>query len=283
MKDESEKNMPPKIIWIMWLQGFKHTPHVVQQCVKSWQKHNQSWEIVLLDEENVNEYIDIRNVIGKNIQYISKQALSDIVRINLLKMYGGVWVDATCFCCMPLDSWLHKYTGSGLFAFDRPGVDRPISSWFLASSKNSILTEVYCDEVNRYWSENCFSNQNNKIGEFVDVHLQERIKQTDYEAFQFRVLFYAIKFAKVFPYFWFHYIFSIITTKNGLCGEKWKSAIKFSADIPHALQHIGLFNPISDDIKSRINQKEAPLYKLTWKYNENQYTNDCVLKYLFEH
>lgn len=266
----------------MWLQGFKNAPHVVQQCLSSWQTHNDSWKIVLLEEDNINEYIDVRNIIGKNIEYISKQALSDIIRINLLKKYGGVWVDATCFCCKPLDNWLHRYTDNGFFAFDRPGIDRPISSWFLASSENSILTQVYCDEVNRYWSENCFSNQNNKFGEFIDTYLQKRIKQTDHETFQFRTLFNAIKFSKVYPYFWFHYIFSIIIANNSLCGEKWRSATKLSADIPHALQDIGLFKPISDDIKKQIDQDEAPLYKLTWKYNENQYTDDCVLKYLLE-
>ncbi|OQX73377.1 MAG: hypothetical protein B6D64_13895, partial [Bacteroidetes bacterium 4484_276] len=99
----------PKIIWILWLQGFEDAPDVVKRCLASWKKHNPTWKINLLDETNIKQFIDVHAIIGRNYKEISKQALSDVIRINLLSKFGGVWTDATCFCCKPLDEWLGSY------------------------------------------------------------------------------------------------------------------------------------------------------------------------------
>ena len=70
---------------------------------------------------------------GKAITYAAK---SDFVRICILKKYGGLWVDATTYCTIPLDDWLEKYIQSGFFSFNletRPKgqPDRLLSSYFL--------------------------------------------------------------------------------------------------------------------------------------------------------
>ena len=130
------------------MQGLDAAPLVVQKCYESWQKHNPDWNIVLLDENNIQEHITLR------AKQITHQALSDILRINLLSKYGGVWVDATCFCTKPMGEWLYANLNSGFFAFERPGPDRMISSWFLASTKNNYITHAYTEAVNMYWDEN---------------------------------------------------------------------------------------------------------------------------------
>ena len=131
MKEKSHE--VPKIIWFLWFQGIENAPYLVKKCLSSWKKHNPGWEIRFLDDTNVKQYIDIEHIIQKNHRHVSKQVLSDLIRINLLKEYGGVWVDSTCFCCQPLDEWLDSYMSEGFFAFHRPGIDRPISNWFLVA------------------------------------------------------------------------------------------------------------------------------------------------------
>jgi mannosyltransferase OCH1-like enzyme len=103
MKHDSSSEKNPGIIWIMWRQGFANAPKLVQKCLESWRRHNPGWQIVLLDEQSVRRYLNLNEIIGKNQEKITVQAISNIVRINLLANFGGVWVDATCFCCQPLD------------------------------------------------------------------------------------------------------------------------------------------------------------------------------------
>ena len=82
-----------------------------------------------------------------------REALSDLVRLELLHRYGGVWGDATTVCAKPLDGWLNQYARHGFFAFDRPGPDRMISTWFLAAHKGSYIVERWRDAAARYWRD----------------------------------------------------------------------------------------------------------------------------------
>ena len=66
---------------------------------------------------------------------IPPAAESDILRLYLLKKYGGVWVDATNLCRRPLDAWLPSAACEGFFAFfpdlqspEHKGVPHIISS-----------------------------------------------------------------------------------------------------------------------------------------------------------
>ena len=53
---------------------------------------------------------------------------------------GGVWVDASVVPVKPLSQWLgDALTEAGFFAFERPGPDRPISSWFLAATPRNLI------------------------------------------------------------------------------------------------------------------------------------------------
>lgn len=135
----------PKIIWLYWGQGWENVPYVVKKCAESWAHYNPDWEINFLDEETLKKYIDIGDI---NISTFA--ALSDVIRINLLKKYGGIWCDATVWCNKPLNEWITSYTD--FFAFSNPAPDRLIASWFLAASSNSYIIDKWCSKVNEYWS-----------------------------------------------------------------------------------------------------------------------------------
>ena len=49
-----------KTIWILWFQGFENAPQVVKTCLKSWKRYNSDWNIIELDENNLEKY-RIRN------------------------------------------------------------------------------------------------------------------------------------------------------------------------------------------------------------------------------
>ena len=146
----------PKRIWIYWAQGWEDAPPIVQVCRDSWIKCNKDWEVVLLTEKNLSDYIALDVLEDRQIPYVWR---ADVIRLYLLEKYGGVWADATTFCTMPLDGWLPGVTRTGFFAFDKPKTT--LASWFLvAEEHNSLMREwkkyadwywKYTHEGKRYW------------------------------------------------------------------------------------------------------------------------------------
>jgi hypothetical protein len=216
-----------KTIYILWFQGFNNAPDIVKKCVESWKYYNQDWNIILLDNTNLSNYIKIEDYIDMSNKKINFTALSDVVRLILLNTYGGLWVDSTTFCNKPLNEWLHTYTSKEFFAFDKPGPDRLLSTWFIYSEKEHYLTKTWLELTVKYY----------KI--YNEPH----------------------------TYYWVHYLFSDLYNSDNIFKEVWDSVPKLSANNmgPHYLQNKGMFNKIKDEIKSNIDNKITPFYKLTYK------------------
>lgn len=99
---KKEKNLEykvPKIIWIMWWQGINSAPPIVKKCIDSMRKNNPSCTVIIIDKNNYFNYVHIDRAIidaYKNGK-IRIQHLSDLLRLELLFSYGGIWVDSTLF------------------------------------------------------------------------------------------------------------------------------------------------------------------------------------------
>jgi len=136
-----------RTIYVLWYQGMALAPETVKLCITTWAKWNPDFIIIYIDKNNVTSYIkDIAPYLDRNIPI---QALSDIIRIMLLKTHGGLWVDATVFCKKPL-IWLEKYAYKGFWAFDKPH-DRPIASWFLYGEPDNYIVQQLYNKVIEYW------------------------------------------------------------------------------------------------------------------------------------
>jgi hypothetical protein len=48
------------------------------------------------------------------------------------------------------------------------------------------------------------------------------------------------------------------------------------------LQRVGLLSAIEPAIRREIDERHAPLYKLSWKYDPGRSTEDCTLAYLLK-
>lgn len=164
----------PKVIWLLWLQGWEHAPEIAQASQESWSNRNPGWKVWLLDRDSLATFIprdQLNWILSSNIPL---EALSDLIRLELLHSYGGVWADATTICSRPLDSWLNQFTQEGFFAFDRPGPDRMISTWFLAAHRGSYIVERWREAAANYWHDRA------ERDEYFWVHkLFEVIHETD--------------------------------------------------------------------------------------------------------
>ena len=100
-----------KYIWICWWQGYDDAPELVKACINKIRKNNDQKKVVVIDKYNYKDYIEISPVIIKKVRnkVFSITFFSDILRMNLLAKYGGIWIDATVFLNGDILSNIDKY------------------------------------------------------------------------------------------------------------------------------------------------------------------------------
>jgi Capsular polysaccharide synthesis protein len=141
--------VPGRTIWLLWLQGWDKAPWLVQKVKESWEKLNPDWNVELVDEKNLSNYVII--------PYINKikapAAKSDVIRLSLLEKHGGVWADATLLCMHPLDNWIYEaLEPSGFWMYHGRDKGEGPASWFIISVAKSLLISKWKKACDEYWS-----------------------------------------------------------------------------------------------------------------------------------
>lgn len=267
-----------KTIWIMWWQGFDNAPDIVKMCLESWRSHNKEWNIVELDMHNFYKYVDISDLLEKNSSP-TLQVKANVIRLKLLAKYGGLWIDSTCYCCKPLDSWICDYIQSGFFAFRNPHRLRKMSNWFIFADRNSYLIQELTNRYCKYFESNEISLSG--VNKYLTYFSGKVLNLNSYTT-QFWMSWFVRRILKAYPYFCFHYIFSDLLRCDPVFNKYWKAVKAYPADDPHKLQCIGLLEPISRELMSEIDQCNTPVYKLDWKKAKGGYAENSVLGYLFK-
>ena len=193
-----------RTIWTLWLQGRSLAPPVIQHCIASWEQMNPTWEVRVLDAGTVGRYVDVGDVVDLDHQAVTAASLSDIVRLLLLREYGGVWVDASLLCSRPLDDWLDPCVAEGFFAFSDPGPDRPVASWFLAAVEDDPLCAAWTDATADFW--------------------RGRARSDDY--------------------FWLHHLFAGLLDTDRSFRDRWARVPKVDAEGPHTYLGDRMYEPI---------------------------------------
>lgn len=142
--DDYSSEPIPKIVWILWLQGWDKAPWVPQKVAESWKKLNPGWDIRLIDKDScpVEIYGD------------TPQAQSDVIRLEILAKYGGIWADSTMLCMQPLDSWVHEAVepaGIWMYRGRLPECTGP-ASWFIVAKPGNYMSTKWVDACKKYWS-----------------------------------------------------------------------------------------------------------------------------------
>ncbi len=119
-----------KIFWQYWHQGVSpKTSKMVIECLRSVKKYSEDYEVILLTGESVWEYIALPDFVfekfGKDGFNFAK--LANLIRLNLLSAYGGVWLDATLYLTTPIDK---RILSQDFFAFQRSKTPPPDAELF---------------------------------------------------------------------------------------------------------------------------------------------------------
>ncbi len=219
--------MLPRTIWCLWFQGWANAPDIVKACAASWQKLNPDWTVHLLSQDTLEAYLAPVSAPAIAAGNLPMEALSDVLRIELLDRFGGIWIDSTVYCLKPLDGWITDAVPSGFFAFERPMPGIMLSSWFLAAEPGCYVTEVWHRKVRAYW--------------------QTRTERDDY--------------------FWFHHLFAEAYGADPRFRAIWDKTPKISADRPHCLAPYEeqLLKPVDARDQLIVETAQVPVLKLTHK------------------
>ncbi|WP_171027228.1 capsular polysaccharide synthesis protein [Pseudarthrobacter sp. NamB4] len=245
--------MVPRKIFVLWLQGEAAAPPLVKMCLLRWRRLNPGYELKVLDLSDAKR---ILSGFPMDVSKMRPQALSDVLRIRLLRDQGGVWADATTFPILPLDYWLPDATSTGFFAFQ--GHRRPldVDSWLIAAEMNHIIPRLWWQEIERYWSR--------------------PRKLITFSSFEANYNFDPLSFfrsdrqlsTETYPYYWVMYIFSHLLLSDSDFRSAWARVPKRSSTECHAIQLASSDEPEVSDRELVQASLRTPVQKLSHRSSE---------------
>lgn len=155
------------IIWVCWLQGEENAPEIIKACIASMRKWAKGYEIRLITDKNLLEYVNIPEYIIRKYQEgkITFTHFSDILRTCLLYEHGGIWIDSTVLLTgelpkeittEPFFMYQNKLSYDGSLA---------ISSWLISANSYHPILKVIRDVLFAYWKNH------NTLCEYFLFHL----------------------------------------------------------------------------------------------------------------
>lgn len=270
--------MIQKTIFSLWNTGVDTAPEVVQRAINSWKVYAPDYNIRILEEQDLIHHLADLSIDDRELTI---QASSDILRTKLLMENGGIWLDATCLLTEPLDGWVVPNASKvGFLALTDPGVDRIISSWFLASEAGSPILSRLMDHLLSFWSvdRKMFSGFEH-ISRFNIPARRRRAHALKDPIWAVDPSGYAHEpFA---PYFFFHYLFAFMIEIDPEIKRVWMDMPKLSAVPAHSIGHAGKYGDLSSLEMSSIERMLAssPIHKLNWRLR----FPDLVFQHSFDH
>lgn len=174
-----------QIIWQYWGQGIDvELPEVVRACFSSVDKHKGNWIVIRLDDSTISEYVQFPDFVNQKLKSgtFTKTFFSDLLRVALLDLYGGIWLDATILMTGPISNQL---TSFDYFMYQRDFKEKHKFFW-----KNSY---AYYWNWNSEFKVNAlssifFSQQNGQVVHtLLDLMLyywETQVELMDYFVFQ---------------------------------------------------------------------------------------------------
>ena len=160
-----------RIIWQYWAQGYDDVPETVRQCLASVDAHADGYTVVRLSDAHLADYLDIPDFLQEKRSRMSITHFSDVLRLMLLKAYGGIWMDATIRLSAPVPA---QYADRDFFVFRRDPAEPHYKYWrnvyayyfgwakgfrvnmlnsFIVSRKGAEPVSSLCDLMLLWWRD----------------------------------------------------------------------------------------------------------------------------------
>ncbi len=157
-------------VWVCWLQGRSQAPQIVEQCLRSIERHlRDDDQLIIVTADNYADYVQLPPTIVDKWQrgIITNTHFSDLFRIYALARHGGLWIDATCLLTAPVPSDIRE---APLFMFHSHGEFSYtlIQSCFISARPGGYAMRKWCAAMADYWE-----HENSLINYFT-LHLMFR-------------------------------------------------------------------------------------------------------------
>lgn len=161
---DSQDSEEPERVYTIWFQGEEAAPPLVKACFESMRRRS-GMEVVVLDRNTLPQWTDLPDeIIDKWRKGKMRDAhFSDICRVNLLYLHGGIWLDATDYVTSEVPEWIMKenffiyHAGSKI-----RGSYSYVQNCFIRAKKHNPLIKIWHDAIIEYWR-----NENSVINYFT--------------------------------------------------------------------------------------------------------------------
>ena len=128
----------PKIIHIIWIGGN----FTYEKEINSWREQNPNWEVKLWTEKSLPRF--------KNQRIINKLEVNaskvDLMRLEILYKYGGIYTDADSVCLKPIDELIR-----GKAFFSATNNHGNICNSFMGARPKNPTIKKAIDDFPRYF------------------------------------------------------------------------------------------------------------------------------------
>ena len=164
-----DNTQTPETIWQFWDNpAGRTTPAIVKASFESVEKFKGNFERKILNNSTIENYSDLPGYVldkFKNGQ-MDYAHFSDLLRLNLLRNHGGIWLDATAYMTDLVPEYI---TNQDFFVFLTGKLTHfPYSfmqTCFIRAKKGSFLCDAWYQMCIEYWK-----TETKKL-EYFQIHL----------------------------------------------------------------------------------------------------------------
>lgn len=147
----------PETIWQFWdSPPGKTTPEIVESSIESVRRLHGNLEHKVLNNSTIGDYSDLPGyVLDKfNKKQMDYAHFSDLLRLNLLKNHGGIWMDATCYMTDSIPDFIVKQDFFVFLTGNLTGFPYSfVQSCFIRAKKGSFLCNAWYDMCVDFWKK----------------------------------------------------------------------------------------------------------------------------------
>ena len=138
----------PKIIWLLWYQGWEHAPWISQNVLKSWKRHNPDWQVILVSKDNLSGFVTIEEKPNIPCGFFR---CGETEFTGKIRRYLG---RRKMLCMEPLNNWVWEALAPcGFWMYHGRDNCKGPASWFILSSNESLLIQDWKTECDKYWKQ----------------------------------------------------------------------------------------------------------------------------------
>lgn len=146
-----------KIIWQYWHQGEENAPLLIKKCFESVKKFHPDYEVKVLSFDTISDYVKLPSKYYDLLEQkkIPIAIFSDVLRLYLLRQYGGIWIDSTIYLT---DNLGEDILNSDFMVMQKDvkmdAAENIMSCFFIRSKSNAVLLELIKNSIENYWRDN---------------------------------------------------------------------------------------------------------------------------------